>query len=145
MSKLFSFRYTIFNYRIVRFLFSGGLATATDLVLLFIFVNWYGLNYLPSSVLAFVAGMSVSFLMQKFFTFKDYSRDRIHKQTAFYFGFHILNLCLNTLLMYVCVTLLNVPYLIAQILIAGGLAICNFFTSKHLVFIPDATYNKITK
>jgi putative flippase GtrA len=93
-------------------------------------------------VAAFMTGIAISFLLQKYFTFNDYTRHNIRRQTILYLGLHTFNLGLNTLLMYVGVDLLEIPYLISQALIVALLAISNFFTSKHLVFTPDAPYNK---
>ena len=82
----------------------------------------------------------MSFIMQKFFTFNDYTRHKINQQTSLYLGVQIFNLCFNTLLMYVGVDLLHIQYLIAQVLISGSMAVYNFFVYKHLVFTPDAIY-----
>ena len=142
MEKINTFTFGLTRYRIVRYLTSGGSAAAVNVITLFILVQVFGLYYLFSSVISFIAGLVVSFLMQKYFTFNDYSRHIIKKQIIFYAALHTLNLCLNTLLMYVGVDLLKIHYIIAQVVIIGFLAMCNFFTSKHLVFIPDGVYNK---
>ena len=134
----------LIQVRILRFVFSGCVAAITDLVVLFVLVHLFNLYYLSSSIIAFLCGLAVSFLMQKYFTFNDYTRDRIRRQTVLYSSFHALNLCLNTLLMYVGVDLLHIPYLISQIIIAGLLAISNFFTSKHLVFKSVTCYDRDT-
>ena len=96
--------------------------------------------YLLAAVVAFLVAATVSFTMQKFFTFSDYTKEKIKQQTALYLGIQIFNLGLNTLLMYVGVTLLHIQYIIAQLLISGGMAVYNFFVYKHLVFTPDAVY-----
>ena len=81
-------------------------------------------------------------MMQKFFTFNDYSKDKTKQQSTLYFGIQIFNLSLNTLLMYIGVSLLGVPYLISQVVIAGAMAVYNFFIYRYLVFTPDAIYNE---
>lgn len=80
--------------------------------------------------------------MQKFFTFKDYGKERIKRQSVIYLCVQILNLGINTLLMYVSVDVLHAHYLIAQTLIAGGMAVSNFLIYKHLVFAPAVVYNE---
>lgn len=131
----------IANHRIARFIFSGGSAAATNIILLFVLVRFFYMWYLLAAVAAFLVAVIVSFTLQKFFTFNDYTKSETGKQAAFYLGFQVFNLCLNTLLMYVGVDLMHIQYLIAQVLISGGMAICNFFVYKHLVFTPDAVYN----
>ena len=96
--------------------------------------------YLLAAVVAFLVAVAVSFMLQKFFTFNDYTKSKTGKQAAFYLGFQVFNLCFNTLLMYVGVDLLHTQYLVAQILISGIMAVYNFFVYKHFVFTPDAVY-----
>lgn len=98
--------------------------------------------YLLSAVISFSTAVLVSFMLQKFFTFNDYSKSSIDRQATFYLGFQILNLGLNTLFMYIGVDLLRIQYILVQILIASVMAISNFFIYKHFVFIPDAVYNE---
>ena len=87
----------------VKFIISGGTAAITDLVLLYIFTDILGLWYLISAAAAFIVAFFVSFFLQKFWTFRDNSRDRIFKQLGQYLTVGIVNLCINTMGMYVVV------------------------------------------
>ena len=140
MRKFYKFSLYLYNHRVVRFLFSGGLAAAANIIPLFVLVHFFYIWYLLAAVVAFITAVAVSFMMQKFFTFNDYTRHKINQQTSLYLGVQIFNLCFNTLLMYVGVDLLHIQYLIAQVLISGSMAVYNFFVYKHLVFTPDAIY-----
>jgi putative flippase GtrA len=140
MRKFYSFSLYLVNHRIARFLFSGGFATATNVILLFVLVRFFYMWYLLAAILSFIAAVVVSFMMQKFFTFNDYTKEKIKQQTVFYLGIQIFNLCLNTLLMYIGVDLLNIQYVLTQVLISSVMAVYNFFVYKYLVFTPDAVY-----
>ena len=142
MSKLLDFSLYLVSHRLVRFLFSGGMAVLTNVGLLFLLVHVFGIYYLSSSIIAFTVAIFVSFTLQKFFTFNDRNRSKIRQQATFYFGFQIFNLGVNTLFMYIEVDLLHIQYLVAQMLIVIVMTIYNFFVYKHLVFTPDAIYNK---
>ena len=142
MRAFYDFSLYLYNHRIVRYLFSGGSATAANIIPLFVLVHFFNMWYLLAAIISFILAVIVSFLMQKFFTFNDYTREKIKLQTAFYLGIQIINLCLNTLLMYIAVDLLHVQYVLAQVLISGAMAVYNFFIYKHIVFTPDAVYNK---
>jgi len=126
----------------MRYLISGASAVAIDLVLLFVLVHFFHMWYLLAAVIAFIAAVAVSFVMQKFFTFNDYTKGGIGRQTVFYLGLQVFNIFFNTLLMYVGVDLLGIPYLMSQILISVAMAIYNFLIYKHLVFASGATYHK---
>lgn len=140
MRKFYNFSVYLYKHRIARYLFSGGFATAANIIPLFVLVHFFYMWYLLATSLSFIAAVTVSFTMQKFFTFNDYTREKIKQQTALYLGIQIFNLCLNTLLMYIGVDILHIQYIIAQVLISGVMAVYNFFVYKHLVFTPDAVY-----
>ena len=142
MSKLLDFSLYLVSHRIVRFLFSGGMAVLTNVGLLFLLVHVFGIYYLSSSIIAFTVAIFVSFTLQKFFTFNDRNRSKIRQQATFYFGFQIFNLGVNTLFMYIEVDLLHIQYIVAQMLIVIVMTIYNFFIYKHLMFTPDTVYNE---
>ncbi|MDO8621534.1 MAG: GtrA family protein [Candidatus Levybacteria bacterium] len=132
----------LIQWRVLRYLISGGSAVVTNLTLLFVLVHFFHVWYLLASVIAFTVSMYVSFMMQKFFTFNDYSKEKMGRQSILYFGFQVFNLCLNTLFMYMGVDLFHIPYLLSQILIAAAMAFYSFLIFKHLVFTPDIIYTE---
>lgn len=120
--------------KILRFLISGGVATGADLVLLYVFTDIFGIWYLASSFLAFIIASAISFLMQKFWTFRDHSRAGMPMQAGMYLGIAAVNLGLNTLLVYVLVEQIGFHYLIAQIIVSVFIAIENFFIYQRFIF-----------
>jgi len=126
----------VIEWRPLRYLLSGGTAAAANLTVLFVLVHFFHIWYLEASVLSFIIGMCVSFVLQKFFTFSDFSRQQMRWQTSLHIGIQLFNLALNTALMYVGVSLLGVPYLLAQFLISAGMAIYSFLFYKYVVFTP---------
>jgi putative flippase GtrA len=120
--------------RIFRFLLSGGAALGTDLVFLYLFTDIFGIWYLVSSVLAFVLAFVVSFSLQKFWVFGDSSHDGIQKQASIYFVVAIINLFLNTFLVYEFVEQFKLFYLLAQIAASALIAIESFFVYQHFIF-----------
>ena len=135
--KVIIFR--LIQWRVMRYLISGASAVAIDLVLLFILVHFLHMWYLLAAVIAFLAAVCVSFIMQKFFTFNDYARRGIGRQTTFYLGLQVFNIILNTFLMYVGVDLIHISYIVSQILISVAMAVSNFFIYRHLIFTPDSS------
>ncbi|KKU77378.1 MAG: GtrA family protein [Parcubacteria group bacterium GW2011_GWA2_47_64] len=113
---------------------SGGTAAAVDLGLLYFFTDRFGLHYLLSAALAFIVAFSVSFTLQKFWTFQDASTDRVHIQASLSFFIALINLGLNTALMYVFVDKLEIWYMASQIIIGAVLAFESFFVFRFIVF-----------
>lgn len=121
--------------KLVRYLFSGGMAAVTNLVLLWLFTDVCHIWYLLSSILAFLIAFGVSFVLQKFFTFQDHATEGIHGQAAAYFAVTGTNLLVNTGLMYLFVDIGHMNYLLAQvaasiIIAVEGYVVYNIFIFK---------------
>jgi len=123
--------------RVFRFLLSGGIALGTDLILLYLFTDVFGIWYLVSAIVAFILAFGVSFSLQKFWTFGDHSREGIHMQIGVYFFVALINLGLNTLLVYLFVEWAGLYYLFAQIVASALIAIESFFVYQRFIFKKD--------
>ena len=122
------------KYTLVRYVISGSTSAGVNLSVLYLFNTIIGVFYLTASIIAFIVAFFVSLVLHKFWTFKDHSLDGIHKQGAMYLMTSLFGLSLNTMLMYIFVSLLHIWVLIAQIFAGIMVAGFTFFLSKHLVF-----------
>jgi putative flippase GtrA len=118
----------------IKYIISGGTAAVVDLAFLAIFVDIFKINYLISAILAFLIAFSVSFILQKFWTFQDKSTEGMHKQATIYFIVSSTNLGINTLLMYLFVDHFHIHYFLSQILASGLLAISSYFIYSRFIF-----------
>ncbi len=118
----------------VKYVIAGGTAAVTDLVLLYVFTDILHLWYLFSAIIAFIIAFFVSFYLQKFWTFRDNSRDRIYAQASLYFLAGLMNLAINTGGMYLLVDKLGVIYLGAQIIMGALIAATSFLIYKFIIF-----------
>jgi len=57
--------------KIIRYLFAGGIATLSNLLVLFVCVNYFKLWYLSGAIISFCVAVIISYSLQKFFVFKD--------------------------------------------------------------------------
>lgn len=124
------------QWHLLRYLLSGGTAAAVLLLVLHVLVAWFGMYYLVASALAFSVSFCVSFLLQKFFTFRDHETERMHTQAALYLVVFLCNIAINTALMYTFVDIVGISYLISQVLTGGIIAMGSYFIYKHLIFAP---------
>lgn len=120
--------------KIIRYLIAGGTAACVNLAILYIFTHYFNLWYLLSSVIAFLLAFCVSFGLQKFWTFKDHVTDDLHKQGGVYLLITLINLGINTLLMYMFVDHFGLHYLPAQVLTGGLLAVVSYYAYGKFVF-----------
>ena len=118
----------------IRFIISGGSAAAVHFALLYFLTDALSIWYLLSTTIAFVAAFTVSFTLQKFWTFRDRASNRVHVQIVWYLAVALGNLGLNTIGMYVLVNRLELWYIFAQGLTTATLAVESFFVYRYLIF-----------
>ncbi len=128
----------------LKFFIAGSLAGLTDLVFLYCFHGLLKWEIVFSTSLAFVLSFLVSFTLQKFWTFRNYSQKKALKQLALYLGNAFIGLNINGFLMHLSVNKLGVWYLLAQIAVNLLIGIYNFIIFKYIVFSPcqDENYNQ---
>ena len=120
--------------QIVRYILAGGIATVSNLVILFVGVHYFHLWYLTSAIISFCLAVIISYLLQKFFVFRNYSANNIHTQFLNFFIFNIVMLGLNILLMYVFVDIISLWYLLAQAISSAITACINYIYFNKVIF-----------
>ncbi|MEK7628433.1 MAG: GtrA family protein [Patescibacteria group bacterium] len=120
--------------QLVRYIISGLTAAATNLVTLYTLVEFGGFYYLHASAISLGAALMVSFLLHKFFTFRERDISQTHVQFALYLCVVGVNFFMNLAIMWFSVEFLRIPYLIAAILAGVVIAGTNFFAYRIIVF-----------
>ncbi len=120
--------------KIGRYLIAGGTAAFTNIALLFVFTDFLGIWYIASAIMAFILAFIVSFTLQKYWTFQDGSKDQIHRQAVIYLTVAVVNLLVNTGLLYLQVEYLGVYYIFAQLIASALIAVESFFVYQIFIF-----------
>lgn len=120
--------------QIIRYIIAGCVATGSNLVILFISVQYFQLWYLTGAIISFSLAVVISYLLQKFFVFKNYRKDNISTQFFRFFIYNIVMLGFNTLLMYSFVDIIHIWYLLSQALTAIIIAFMNYIYFNKIVF-----------
>jgi len=118
---------------VVRYVAVGLFAVVLNIVLLYLFTDMIGMWYLAAAVLAFLITFLVAFILQKHWTFQDGSGAYLRQGTS-YFAIGVLNLALDTSLLYIAVDILHLWYLGSQVVIIGLLAFMSFLANRHVTF-----------
>lgn len=127
-------QFIIRHARIVKFLVSGGLATFTNLAILYIMVDFIGIWYLFSAGAAFVISFFVSFSLQKFWTFGNLHKDLIIKQMTLYLLLAGINFVANIFFMWLLVEIFHWWYMLAQTVIYLLMSVSNYLIYKFIIF-----------
>jgi putative flippase GtrA len=121
--------------QILKFILAGGTAFTTNIVLLFVFVHFFNIWYLLAATLSFAVSVVMSFTMQKYLTFNNHSTHQLGRQSSLYLVVQLINITVNTFIMYVEVDLIKLHYLPAQIISGGIIAFYSYFLYRNVVFV----------
>lgn len=129
------------QYTVVRFIISGGTATAVTVGSLYVLTDIFGLWYLYGTTIGFSLGMVTSFTLQKLWTFKNSVIDGsvVGKQIALYVTYSIVSVLINDALVYTFVEYVHMWHIVAQVISLGIVAVLSFFV-YHFIF--SSSHNK---
>lgn len=119
---------------VIKYFVAGGIVLLVNLALLYILTDLLDIYYLYSSIASYTVAFCVSFLLQKYWTFRDFSHNTLHIQLPSYALMHVTSLLLNTMLIYLFVQYLHLWYLLSQVVISVGIAAGLFSINKLLIF-----------
>lgn len=135
MSRVFNFKKTVFNSFIaLRYFMCGITSAAINILSLYVLTDFVGIWYLYSSILAFLVSLVISFILQKFVVFKDTKTDKINHQFSRFFIVAILSVITNTIIMFICVDVLGIWYILSQIIAGFFVMFQNFILYKFFIF-----------
>lgn len=117
---------------VISFLATGSIGAGTNILLLYVFTEFFGWWYIASATLSFIIAAAASFCLQKFWTFSDSSTDWLHGQLSIYFILALFNLAANDGILYALVEYGRVHYILAQACASIIVAVWSFFAYKRL-------------
>ena len=119
---------------VVRYGISGGLSIVVNIAGFYILNSLLNMWHVYAAVIAFVFAYAVAFLLQKYWTFRDFDRNTFRKQALWYLLFALLGLALNILLLLLLVDVLGVKEIVAQIIAQFSIAFLLFLFNKTVTF-----------
>jgi len=117
----------------IKFIISGCFVALVGISLLYIFTELLHIWYLLSSTLAFFVALGINFFLQKTWAFQNKEK-KIRAQMGLFFMNALLNLGLNTFLMYCMVSVLGFNHIFSQMFVMIALAIMNYTIYSLYIF-----------
>lgn len=115
-----------------RFVLVGALSTVTTILVLVLLVEVFQVLVIPASVVGYVAGGVLNYLLNYRITFRS---DRSHRTAALKHATVIgLGLLVNTSIMHVGVNRIGLHYLTTQVLAVAFVLAISFMLSRHWTF-----------
>jgi len=133
--RIINLIYRLFDgNKILRFFTAGCFVAFSQLFLLYLLTEKLKIWYLFSSVLAFIYAVILSFLLQKFWAFRDKKTSGILNQFLKFLLLAVSGIIFNTLFMYFFVEVLDVWYILSQIFSGIIIMVINFLFYKFFIF-----------
>ncbi|MBI3572133.1 GtrA family protein [Candidatus Kaiserbacteria bacterium] len=129
---------------LVRYGISGATGGLIQTVGLYIWVSLFGFRatYLWGVVIAYCIAVVVSFVMQKYWTFRDYAGHMVPRQLFWYTTTSLGNLGLNALILHASKQVLeglgfnffHLWYLGVQVIAVFVVALSSFLSNRYITF-----------
>jgi putative flippase GtrA len=122
----------VMQKQFLKFALVGATATLTTYAVLILLVEGPHLGAVPASVVGYLAGAGVNYVLNYRFTF---SSSQLH-QVAIprYLAVMTVGLLLNAVIMYVAVSRLAIHYLIAQLVAVAIVLVWSFALNRRWAF-----------
>src|SRR5258708_13616745 len=104
----------LFAIQLVRFFVAGSTGAFVLLGGLYVLHGIFGLWVIASSAIAFCFATTISFILQKFWTFSDRGTHKMKLQYALFMTLAVINLGINLGIMYILTAVFGLWYLLPQ-------------------------------
>jgi len=118
-----------------RYLLCGGVATVTDVGILFVLTHFLQINYLVVAAVSFLCGITVNYTLNSFLVFQ--SSGKIKREFSVFAVIGLGGLVWTELILWVLVNKLNIYVMIAKLVAIVLVLQWNFFMRKKFVFYPE--------
>lgn len=119
------------NSQIFKFLVAGGITVILYYLMMYVFLERFGMWYVLAAAIAFIFNNALNFTLMKLWAFKKDGGD-LKKETLQYAGLAIFSTIANCLLLYWFVEGFNLHYLLAQIIATIILTVISFFLTRKI-------------
>lgn len=134
VSLLFKKKTNNFLVQLFRYCFVGGIAFLVDYGLLYLLSDKFGLHYLVSSSIAFIAGVVVNYIISTFWVFSESKYKDKRKEFAIFAIIGVIGLALTEGLMWLFTGVIGIHYMISKIITAALVLMWNFLARKIILF-----------
>ncbi len=125
--------------RFFKYWLTGSSTFLLDLLLLFIFVDYFEASYVSAASASFLIAVSVNYFISRHFVFKGTLRS-VGRGYVNFILIALAGLIIIAVGMYVLTSILAVHYLLARITIAGMTGLWNYLMNLYVNFKVAGKY-----
>lgn len=119
---------------IVRYSIVGTIGALTNIVSIYVFTDIIGVYYMLSAGIAAFLGYITAFILQKYWTFKDFDRTVFTRQAFSFLMVSIFNMMGSIAILFILVEYVGWWYVASQIIAVGTTSIIGFFINRNVTF-----------
>lgn len=116
--------------QIMKFVVVGGIATIIDFAVLYVLKEFCGLYELVANTISFIVSLIYNYIASVKWVFEVDKNKDSKKQMVLFIVFSVIGLCLNNLIMWICISMLSIYYLIGKVIATAIVMVFNFITRK---------------
>ena len=113
----------------------GGMSSGLDFLLYTAWVEFVGLNYMLANCISVLAGILVSFLLNRKYNFKV--EDKTVRRFLIFLSVGLGGLLFSNLILYLCVEYLFVNEFVSKVLSIVPVVLLQFLLNKFITFKTD--------
>ena len=110
-----------------RYIVTGGFVTVINLILLYIFVEVFKINYIFSNIISMIICISITYFISKKIIFTKKVRIGVKKEFLSYIIIAVISIIVDTTILNVMTEMFNIYYIISKIIATGFSSFLNYF------------------
>lgn len=135
-----AFRYMVtwlLQQRFIRFCLVGVIGVTTNYSIFAALLYFFHINYLISAATGFLLGVFLVYFLNKHFTFKVTSGNKLVNFLSMlrYYGINLFSLMLGLIALYILAEAFYINPYIANMLTIGITTVTNYLGSKYFVYV----------
>lgn len=111
----------------------GIVAFIIDYGLMVLFTELFRIDYLISATISFTVSVAFNYTMSMRYVFTHRDELSKKKEFAIFVALSIAGLTLNNIIMWLCVEVVSISYLIAKLVATAAVTLWNYFTRKKFL------------
>jgi putative flippase GtrA len=132
INNLIVFRNVTF-IQAIKYFFVGGCCTILDFVLLYILTRYLNVNYIASSIISFMSGAVLNYILCVIWIFEIRIIEKKHHEFIYYLIITGIGLGLNTLIIWGFTELLCLYFMFSKLLASSVTYWWNFGARKYFL------------
>ncbi|GAB6059900.1 hypothetical protein JCM31598_30170 [Desulfonatronum parangueonense] len=124
----------VFDFRVIRYFFVGGIAAVVDIGLFFVFAKILGFNYLIVGAAAFTVAAVVNYMLSIRLVFVSGTRFCKEKEFFWVYIISFIGLLFNQIILFIAIEFLDMEMMISKMVAIGMVFTWNYLARKHFVF-----------